>query len=83
MIKKLWFKSRTVILLLVGIAAIAIQIPVGVQLVPLEYQTLALLISSLVLRFVTTEGVTLPSTTDVGPILTELLRLLRIRKQVV
>ena len=50
-------KSKTLWLGLLGSAAFALQAAVGQQLIPLEYQGIALLLATFSLRFVTDEGV--------------------------
>jgi len=78
---KNWFTSKTVLLTVAGITSMIVQIAVGEQLVPIEYQSTALLFSALALRFVTHESVSLPSTADVSSIFTAVLKILHIRKQ--
>lgn len=77
---KPWYLSKTVLLTVLGIAAMVAQIAVGEQLIPIEYQSTALLFAALSLRFITSEGVTLPSTSDVSGVFTAALRVLRLRK---
>jgi hypothetical protein len=77
---KPWYLSKTVLLTVLGVGAMVAQIAVGEQLIPIEYQSTALMFAALALRFVTSEGVTLPSTSDVSSIAAEVLRLLRLRK---
>ena len=52
--------SKTLLLMLLGLAALGVQIAVGEQVVPYEYQGLAIAAAGLVLRFVTNEGISLP-----------------------
>jgi hypothetical protein len=80
MIKKPWYKSRTIWLAIFGTAALVTQAAVGEQLIPLEYQASALLIAQFILRFVTSESVTLPAASDVTTGFSTLLTLLRVRK---
>ena len=53
-------KSKTFCLMLLGLAALGVQIAVGEQVIPYEYQGLAIAAAGLVLRFVTSEGISLP-----------------------
>ena len=71
--KKAWYHSRTVGLTLLGLVALGVQVAIGEQWIPLEYQGYALVIAALVLRFVTSESIALPKLTDV----TDLLRAAR------
>ena len=60
-------KSRTLVLMLLGLAALGVQIAVGEQVIPYEYQGLAIAAAGLVLRFVTSEGITLPGAGERRP----------------
>jgi len=80
---KLWFTSKTLLFNLAAIAAMAVQVGLLGNVVPLEYQATALAVANVALRFITTQGVTAPSGADVLDAADALKRALAATKKVV
>lgn len=56
---KPWYQSTTVIVNLIGIAVIALQYGINLQLIPTQYQELALAVFNVLNRFRTSQPVSL------------------------
>jgi len=56
---KLWYKSKTMYLNLIALALLIVQSAVGVEIIPLEYQTTIVAVLNLAARMITSTNITL------------------------
>lgn len=55
---KKWYKSKTVYLNLVALALIVVQSSVGVEVIPVEFQTMIVAVLNMVVRCITSTNIT-------------------------
>ena len=56
---KPWYKSKTMYLNLIALALLIVQSAVGVEIIPLEYQTTIVAVLNLAARMITSTNITL------------------------